>query len=110
MDREDLSVPALSENGEDAWVDEGEGIPTRVRTPEMALADILRSVRRAQDVSARHAAIRRKFERDEEFERLFSLNALFYPDEPRSPSLSWLTHSHTSTYWTKHPCGSASFL
>jgi hypothetical protein len=82
-DRDDLSVPALSDDEESAWVDE-EGAPTKFSFPELASEETLRSVRRAECISAQHSTLRRKFERDEEFERSFSLNALFYPDELHS--------------------------
>ena len=48
--------------------------------------DTLRRVRYAQEVSAWHAAMRCELERDIDFERSFSLNNLFYPDEPCSSS------------------------
>jgi hypothetical protein len=54
--------------------------------PELASEDTLHRVQFAQETSARHDAIRREFERDLDFERSFSLNGLFYPDEPRSSS------------------------
>ena len=84
-DRDDLSVPTLEDDDDEgSWVDEG--APFKLDLPELASVDTLRRVRYAQEVSARHAAMRRELERDVDFERSFSLNNLFYPDEPRSSS------------------------
>jgi hypothetical protein len=80
----DLSVPTLEDDDKGAWVDEG--APFKLVPPELASVDTLRRVRYAQEVSAQHDAMRHELKRNVDFEWSFSLNNLFYPDEPGSSS------------------------